>query len=51
MQRLPDEKRLASKLSFLGQSSRDQLLRYMLALSAITSSGIRSGRRRMHCKD
>jgi site-specific recombinase XerD len=34
MQRLPDEQRLASKLSFLGPASRDQLLRYMLALSA-----------------
>jgi integrase len=34
MQRLPNEQRLATKLSFLGPTSRDQLLRYMLALSA-----------------
>lgn len=34
MQRLPDDQRLASKLSFLGPASRDHLLRYMLALSA-----------------
>jgi site-specific recombinase XerD len=34
MQRLTDDARLASKLSFLSPHSRDQLLRYLCALSA-----------------